>query len=69
MAGVLDKLFGGGKTRPDRINKAIEDAMEGKKAKDPTLGNPEGKKDKSAAAVDRMKEEQDRLVGNVRRRA
>lgn len=49
--GIFDAVndfFGvkSGNARDDRINSAIDDAVSGKKADKPTLGNPEGKKKK-----------------------
>ena len=51
MASIFDKVnefFGvaSGDERKRRIDRAVDDASKGKKAKDATLGNPEGKKKK-----------------------
>lgn len=55
MGTLLDMVFGASGSRPDRINSAIDDAVEGKKVTNPTLGQPGGEEAKAAGETAALK--------------
>jgi hypothetical protein len=65
MGTLLDMVFGSSGSRPARVNKAIDDAVEGKKVTNPTLGQPGGEEAKAAgdtAALKRKKKRNKQLA-------